>query len=207
MHISDSHEFIFVHVQKAAGTSIRIALEPYSLPRNRTRTGSVLRALGLPRDYRRYKFRGHAPIQDAEARMPTERYRRYFKFAFVRNPWDRLVARFVHDRYRRGQGTTADAATVAEFARFVEREIRRNKFRQLPMLTGRNGDMAMDFVGRFENLRADYRHVCERIDIDDTLSHHNRFLHPPYRDFYDDVSRQRVADHWDDEIRAFGYAF
>jgi hypothetical protein len=60
--MSDSKNFLFVHVQKAAGSSIRRLLEPHAVRPTRTAWNKVSSRLGLQRDNRRFCFRRHARI-------------------------------------------------------------------------------------------------------------------------------------------------
>ena len=66
----------------------------------------------------------------------------------------------------------------------------------------------MDFVGKLENLEADWQTVCERIGIPcQALQRKNATQHRHYQDYYDSESRQWVARHWAREIDLFRYSF
>lgn len=207
MVISDSKNFLFVHVQKAAGSSIRRLLEPHAVRPARTPWNKVASRLGLQRDYRRAYFSGHAPLRRAEALMPADRFDEIFKFAFVRNPWDRLVSwhSYVlqhpeHRRHRRIAG-------LGGFEAYVEYEIRRDKISQLAMLSDSKGRLRVDFVGRFETLHEDFEKIRERLGIEGRLVPFNVSRHESYQSYYDPRTRERVARHWAAEIEAFGYEF
>ena len=203
--INHRHKFIFVHVNKCAGQSIRRA---------------------LPRG-----TRGHNTIQHylelcaREGRDPAE----YFKFTFVRNPWSK-VASFYHYHKRRNwelfPWTPADEPDFNEFIRrlFVENEgaLAVEVFRgrsgesthhlrlsnSLDWVTGPGGKVLVDFIGRVENLQADFDEVCDRIGIRRRqLPHVNRSEHAPYWEYYDDASREIVAERFRRDIDYFGYTF
>ena len=70
--ISHKHKFIFTHIPKTGGTSITRALNPNAGIKNK-------------------------PLKE----MPLKDKEDYFKFTFVRNPWDRAVSMFFF-RQKRG---------------------------------------------------------------------------------------------------------
>jgi len=76
MVISDRHRCIFVHIQKTGGASIEALL-----------LRSDPSAAASAQEGRR-----HPPARAIAPIAGSERWRAYFKFAFVRNPWDRLVS-------------------------------------------------------------------------------------------------------------------
>lgn len=208
MLISDEKRFIFVHNRKVAGTSVRDRLAPHALPPPSGRLTKLLSRAGLRRDYRRRLFRQHAPLRDAQASMSASRFARYLKFAFVRNPWDRLVSEFEFIRGFPGHRRHRRVASMEGIAEFVDFQAKRHDAFQLELLLDREGRLAMDFIGRFENLEADFREVCRRLDLDiEPLPRLNASRRRDYRRYYDDATAERVADVWRREIEAFDYRF
>ena len=207
MLISDSHQFVFVHVAKTGGDSIKLALWPLSIGPNLSHRSSILRYAGLPRDYRRFRFRVHDTVQRLERQVPAEIYQRYFKFAFVRNPWDRLVSAYSDrlNRPRRRPGRLFQ--TTNTFDEYVHFEARRGKLFQHKQLAGADGQITLDFIGRFETLQEDFATVCTRLGIGIALPHVNRTHHRPYHQYYDVALRDFVARHWQRDIEAFGYEY
>ena len=60
---------------------------------------------------------------------------------------------------------------------------------EIDWLVDDEGNLAVEFVGRFENLREHFRRVCEILRVSPELPHLNRTRHGHYRDYYDQESR------------------
>ncbi len=208
MLLSESHQFLFVHVQKTAGTSITRTLAPHALAPSSARWNKLLSDLGLRRDWHRHYFRIHAPLARAEQIIPPEEFARLFKFAFVRNPWDRLVSWYSYILEDRDHHRHARVRRMGSFERFVHGEAARARRSQWWMLKNSRGELGVDFVGRFENLEADMASVCSRIGIAyHPLPRAKTSRHAPWQSFYTPALAQFVSEHWGDEARAFGYQF
>lgn len=215
--ISHHDQCVFVHVPKCAGQSI----ENFFLKRVglswEQRAPLLLRLndnpdLGPPR-------LAHLRARDyVEKKWLTPRqFDTYYRFAFVRNPWDR-TASFYRTGYDR----------VCSFPRFVRFHLPRLLERktwffgpQADYLYDNAGRLLVDFVGRYEHLAADFRTVCTQLDIPDaTLPHANDSNHGigriarwlrrrprPYTDMYDSRSKNAIARLYGADIDAFKYRF
>lgn len=206
MLISDSHQFIFVHVRKAAGSSIRDTLEPLSIVKP-TDTWSKIKSrfLKTEKDYKKYAFRQHDDINVAKRLMPPELFEAYFKFAFVRNPMERLVSEYEFIRRRPEHGRYSKVIKM-DFKNYIVYQSKRYDAHQINMLADKNGNLLMDFIGKFENLYEDWGRVTDKLGIENKqLTHRKKAGIKDYDSYYDDETRALVSDLWKRDIVAFGY--
>jgi hypothetical protein len=149
MVISDSHRFIFLAVPKAGSSSIEAALAPYT---------SELTS----------QFNKHATVLKLKRDLPPEIWNGYFKFAFVRNPYDRIESWYYY-RQRRALADpnhphhdlyTGDK-TFAEFAQWFPRHDM--IFKQTDFIAPHGGGLLVDQVYRFENLHNEFSNLCSRL--------------------------------------------
>lgn len=195
---NDLTRSIFVHVPKTGGTSV--ARGVYGV------------------------WKSHYPLSRYAA-FDAERYQRYFKFAFVRNPWDRLLSAYSH---LSGSGqrlpppeanwARANLSGFRDFEAFVmalrdsgtKRRITSYVvFRpQLSWLTlPGSSKVEVDFLGRFEQISSDYAVVAERLGVDSALPYTNKSRHPSYRDAYSNEMRDIAGEVYSADISTFGYQF
>jgi Sulfotransferase family len=208
MLISDSHQFIFLRMRKVASTSMKTILLPLCVPRPAGTLAHLKSRMRLETDYRKYVFRAHDDIRAAQRRMPADTFDRYFKFTFVRNPWDRLVSEYEFLLRKTEHGRHARVKKLGGFKQFIEMQVPRKDAYQVNMMCDSNGKLLLDFIGKLENLQEDWKTVCTRIGIPhQELQRKNASQRSHYQDYYDNESRQLVARHWAREIELFGYSF
>jgi hypothetical protein len=195
MIISDSRKFVFVHIPKNAGTSIRAALEAFA-------DGQSAASLDTT----------HETLPALIARHPG--LRTHFKFAFVRNPWERLVSFFFYSKQRLSRTFPQFQAMegVETMLRLLDRNVTwlcdMHAVRpQCEYICGEDGRRLTDFVGRHEHLAADFAVACQRAGIGAVLPNMNVSRHGHYTGYYSGWGRDFVATRYGRDIREFGYTF
>lgn len=200
---SSSLKYVFIHIPKCAGSSIHVALR------------KLHERASLPIDPRRYHK--HAKAVDVR-RVLGKTWIDCFKFSFVRNPWDLMVSSYHWWLEYAGQfhalaEQAAAVRSLGSFERFVGSPsgsdmLNEQHGRDLLDWLEDDTDIIVDFVGRYENLDPDWRHICEALKVDVVpLTRENRVERADYRSFYNDRSRAVVADRFARTIAHFGYEF
>jgi hypothetical protein len=188
MIISNSHKFIFVHILKTAGTSICAALDP-TLRWNDVILGGTGFGEKVNAPYKeRFGLRKHSSASQIRAVVGDDVWSQYFKFAFIRHPYTRVVSFYtwLGEVIRRNADPAAPVWTWTSTQAFVESPtfsdfIRNEKFLQTEAarpqtewLCDEEGRCMVDFVGRFENLDAGMLTVVERLGLSvQPLGRHN----------------------------------
>lgn len=208
MLISESHRFVFVHVQKTAGTSLATRLVPYAMQPSASRWNRVASDLGLIGDWRRFHYRKHAPLRLAERLLPAEQLQDFFSFGFVRNPWDRMVSWYHYILSRADHQQHDRVQRLGDFEAFVREFSRKPRRSQWWMLANRRDEIGVQFVGRYEHLQRDVESICARIGVaTQPMPHFNQVQRAPYQTYFTPAARRFVAEHAAREIEAFGYVF
>lgn len=198
--ISLRHRFLFVHIPKTAGNSIQNILRDYS--------EDEIVAGGGQDGLERFEVRSaggnlekHSTLGDYDRELGAEALAGLFKFAVVRNPWDRLIS-FYFSPHRREASWSP-----RKFRKFVEKEVK--PLRDYFTLGERDGASPfdnVDFIVRFENLNDDFGTVCGRIGIPKVeLPVRNRSERGGAADYYDRRLSDWVAERFADEVDYFGY--
>jgi len=211
MLVSDNPPFLFIHVDKAAGSSIQHALQPFAPRRLDSRLrrrliwlGSTNRFFNL---YRALEFPEHITALAVKKCLPPDLYSRLFKFAFVRNPWDRLVSRYSYLLRSADHPRHKFVKDMGGFDEYLEWEIRRGKMSQHHYVCGTRGEWLVDFIGYYERLQEDFLKVCVRLKVEARLRQANSSSHRDYKTYYTSATREQVARHFQRDIELFGYEF
>lgn len=211
MIISNSHKFIFVHIQKCAGTSVTRALDPI-LQWNDIQCGGSKYGEQFQQIYRqRFGLHKHSSAHEILEVVGEELWNEYFTFSVVRNPFARAVSlytyvkRMVNDRglkkYIRFYGkeknqqlwswplTKAflETRNFSEFIRHKNFSHARGSQPLFSFLSDKDGkNLIVDQTGKLENIEEDFDLIRTRIGSNPlSLGKDNISLKKKtYREFY-----------------------
>ncbi len=138
-----------------------------------------------------------------------------YKFSMVRNPWDKVVS---HYKYRERTNQTGMGTNKIAFEQWVACTYGAEKnplyydnpkmFQpQVAWLRNQSGQIDLDFVGRFENLEADFEVIKKQLSLRRRLPHLNKSEQRDFRDFYNERTYSIVAEWFAEDIRCFDYSF
>ncbi len=183
---------MFAHIPRTAGTAISQALFSHHV--------------------------GHYRLSQYKDIYPPQKLQDYFKFAFVRNPWDKVASSYYylqqggfghHDKLWFHQ----HLAAFKDFRAFVRGWLPTSAIHLGHHFVPQSNyildsQLKMDFIGYFENIAADFAYVKTQLKADCALKHINqRTQKDDYRNHYDDECRQVVATVYADDIKLLGYDF
>ena len=230
MIISHSHRFIFIKSEKTAGTSVEAALSMHcsgddivvpinDFRHNRTEQGEFIHhSMNADEEYRR--IGQHVDAATIRRKVTPEVWNGYFKFSMVRNPWERTLSDFFwkwranpaikpKKQFYHYLGIPFNEISRQKvlFSEFLKSEefVNNDRFYIL------DDELCVDFVIRYENLVEDVAEACRKIDLPQLeiprLKTGFRKKKYHYSAYYDDASKEIVANKHHHDIRLFGYDF
>jgi hypothetical protein len=185
MILSHKHNFIFLKTRKTASTSIEIALSKFCgendiITKVTRKDEKIRRELGyrgpqnfyLPYpkftlrhwvrylDRRRYwDFYNHMPANRVKSIIDHRSWDTYFKFCIERNPWDKAVSLY----YWRTRNMNPKP-NLLEYLQTVDVNHLSNF-----EIYSIDGDLAVDYVGSYENLDEEINKIGEMLELPNKL--------------------------------------
>ena len=183
--INHKHKFIFIHIPKTAGLSI----------------------------YSQLPLRKH--IHKKLSNYDNDKINEYFTFSFVRNPFDRTVStyHFLNSescmKWPRSNRKIHNLVKSMTFSEFIKNLFRiRNKHLESQFNYIAHNSLKINFIGKFENLQEDFNIICDKIGIPrQQLPYKNKSKHKHYTEYYDEETKQIVAERYAKDIEYFRYEF
>ena len=159
-----------------------------------------------------------------------KKYKEYFCFCFVRNPWDRIVSCYknkIHPdnnyndpwfkngvalpfirygNYFQGGMSFDD---FVDAVKLIPDERADNHFKsQHRFIMDKKGNLLARYIGRFENFDEDFGHICRILGLSNIqLPHLMQGDRKNYRHYYSDLTKSIVGERFSEDIKLFGYDF
>lgn len=228
MIVSHQHQFIFIKTRKTAGTSIEIALSQYCGSEDiitpmskideakRSEMGfrgpqnyladkggySFFEWLGSLRSKNKYQFYNHMPASIIKERIGADIWDSYFKFTFERNPYDKAVSKFFWSNKRKQK-----PQEINYYLQHCETYKISNW-----NLYSINDKLAVNFVGKFENLAEDLEEIRIILGLpgEFALPHtkdQTRKDKRHYSELLNEESRRRLSATCQREIELLNYSW
>jgi hypothetical protein len=179
--ISHEHKCIFIHIPRTGGTSIEVAF-----------IGTDIFKVNPNEKH----------ITASEAKKLYEPYwNSYFKFSIVRNPFDRVISLYHFKAFK-----DINILNNKSLEYFI------NNYKPYPHEPNPCDckniiDEDLDFIGRFENLKDDFKIICKTLNCDLKLPIINRTQHQHYSKYYDENTKIIIEELYKDDIEKYNYDF
>ena len=207
MIVSARHRFIFVAIPNTGTHSGRQALRAHLGPQDLEQVGLFVKKRFPIPDLARLQH-GHLSLQQVQPYVRPEDFADFFKFAFVRNPFDRFVS-YCAFRTRDDGSFARDPKAVMRHFAITAPPLQHLLFApQHLFISGADGKLLTDYVGRVEQMQESYDEIARRIGIPTaTLAKMNRTERRDYREYYDPELIDGVAKLYARDLELFGYEF
>ncbi len=233
MIVCHKYKYIFMKTSKTAGTSVEIALSRFcedgDIITPISPVDEELRASvgGRPSQFYpatwaeyhpldwwrrlvkgkvKQRFYNHMPARKICSRLPRELWRGYYRFAIVRNPWDRVISQY----FWRCRNLPEDQRPSMD--EFLESSDVRSLMRKGYQLYTIGGQSQANRLIRYESLPEELDEVRRHLGMPEVLElpgakagHRTDRRH--YSEMLNDRQRERVAELFRDELRITGYTF
>jgi len=219
MIISHEKRFIFFHIPKTGGSSITYGL------RHNIDYKKNIEDLEIKPGWQNLfhvDSRLHSRYKD-NIRICDE-YSDYFKFAFVRNPWDLALSWYL--ALNRNDKNSINAINFKIFlCDFVQnmnlkkspiKFIRNYRYHrvikrtQVSYISDRHGNIKIDYLARFEKFKDEFEYIMKTLDIAEydfksiNVANFNKL---DYKNFYDEESKELISNHYKIDIDMLNYEF
>jgi hypothetical protein len=207
MIVSHRHRFIFAATPKTGTHAVRRALRQHLDAGDIEQVGLFVNKR-FPYPELASIQHGHLTLAQVRPCLGDEAFNSYFKFSFVRNPFDRFVS-YCAFMTRDDDSFKQRPRQVMRHILFDVQPMDHVLFQpQHAMLVDSDGRLLADYVGRTEQLQAAYDDVCTRLGLPGSvLERVNASEHGDYRQYYDQQLIDGVAALYQRDLQLFDYGF
>jgi len=208
MIVSHRHRFIFAAVPKTGTHAVRQALREQMGDEDVEQVGLFVNRRFPWADLAAIQH-GHLSLRQVRPYLGEEAFADYFKFAFVRNPFDRFIS-YCAFMLRGGNDFQLRPQEVMRHFLFRNPQNDHILFQpQASLLVDENGTTLLtDEVGRVEDMQASFDAICAHIGMASRpLDRVNGTRHDDYRCYYDKALIDGVTARYAQDLDLFGYSF
>jgi len=172
MPISHRHKCIFVHIPKTGGVSIEKHFKIKRLTRNLYRHSM----------YVKFQYYGiwyplhHLPA-DIIKKIHPDTFKKYYKFSFVRNPYNRILSLYLYTHKKKWESMqnsgveindTVLAGISEKFEKWFDKFIQSNDYRKLTQtkFLFENKKLIVDEVFKFEDMEAELKKLKQKFKLE-----------------------------------------
>lgn len=221
--ISHKHKCIFIHIPKTGGTSIEHIIWPD--PEDKTPENlwcNRKQAIKL----NKYHNEGlqHLFAKDVKKEVGENIFNSYYKFSFVRNPWDRLVSEYYYHKKITAKNLFKKSKNLfhfidpffntelKDFESFVNSLTQFDSIHlknQVNFITNNQGKIILDNIYRFEEFSRNINKVLSELKINlySPIPHLKKTNRGHYKGYYTEKTKNLIGDIYKDDIETFNYSF
>lgn len=206
MIVSTLHKFVFAAIPKTGTHAVRQALREHLGPQDMEQVGLFVQKK-FPVPALAQLGHGHITLEQLRPYVQPEAWASFFKFAFVRNPFDRFIS-YCAFITRDGDEFDRDPQAVMRDV-LADPPLDHVLFQpQHSFVADPSGALLTDYVGRVEQMQASYDEIAARIGIPTaTLERINTTNRRNYRDYYDAPLIEGVAKVYARDLEYFSYEY
>jgi hypothetical protein len=188
--INHKHKFLFIHIPRTGGSSIE---SQFNYKENKEKNK-------------------HWTLNDWKNILSSDIFEDYFKFTFIRNPWDIMISNYFDKGWYsspiKGRGGEIGYYSGKTLKYFLN-NYQPAKHEHGDSLLDYINPKQMDYIGRFENRSQDLKYISNKIGININSNIKSRVKKDKkhYTEYYDDETREIVAEKYARDIEYFGYKF
>jgi len=212
MVVSDKYNFIFVHIPKTGGKSIRTILKDHIEisthhrleNMNRNRIHAHLTLYEIRKYLNGYSFdnKGNVkPLQD-----PIKRFEGKKIFTVMRNPWDWVVSYYEFIKSRRRHPKYFEVNAMS-FKDFIKSDYIKPQVNYVWNFTT-NSIWPETKIIRFEDLQKGFNEMLLEVGLHQMqLPHLHKTKRGKYHEYYDEETKSLIANKFAKEIELLKYEF